>query len=218
MWAPLLAALRDALWLAFPVSCCVCGEEGADLCDDCRALIVPRARSRTLPGGLRVWSGLDFAGAVAPVVRALKEEGRTALARPLAAGLAVAVEAAAGGAADVLLVAVPTSRAAMRRRGYRVVELLVRRAGRTSTPALVLTRRLADQRGLGRAERLRNTRSSLRARGPLGARVIIVDDVVTTGATLQEAARALRAAGAHVVAAATVASTPLTTRGGETHT
>ncbi|WP_454261450.1 phosphoribosyltransferase family protein [Pseudoxanthomonas mexicana] len=68
----------------------------------------------------------------------------------------------------------------------------------------------ADQRLLGRTERAANVSGSMRARGAAGAAVIVVDDVVTTGATLVEAARALRAGGARVLGAATVASTTRT--------
>jgi predicted amidophosphoribosyltransferase len=82
-------------------------------------------------------------------------------------------------------------------------------------PLLVLRRAAADQRGLGRAERLENLRGGMLARRAEGIRVVIVDDVVTTGATLLEAARALRAAGAVVVGAATIAATPLRARTGD---
>ena len=100
----------------------------------------------------------------------------------------------------------------MRRRGFRVVELIAARAGLAPQRVLRATGTAADQRGLRSADRERNVRGSMRARTPRaleGRRVLLVDDVVTTGATLREAARALAAAGATVVGAATVASTPL---------
>jgi predicted amidophosphoribosyltransferase len=145
----------------------------------------------------------------ARVLRALKEDGRTGLARALAPALAAAV--AALDAPGAVVVPVPSSRAALRRRGYRVAELLARRAELAPVRALRSVRTVADQRGLGRAQRRENVAGSLRAvRGNVltGRDVVIVDDVVTTGATLAEAARALRAAGARVVGAATVAATP----------
>jgi predicted amidophosphoribosyltransferase len=154
-----------------------------------------------------------YDGAVARVIRALKEEGRTSLARPLAASLRES--AASWDLTGVLVVPVPTSPAAMRRRGYRVAELLARRAGWRPRRLLSVTRRTADQRGLGRDERAANAEGSMRARGGDGLRVLLVDDVVTTGATLGEAARALRAAGADVIGAVTVAATPRRSLGGE---
>lgn len=129
-----------------------------------------------------------------------------------------------------LLVPIPSARAARRRRGHdpvrSVTAAAARELGRRGLPAVLAPvlrqgRRVADQAGLGAAERAANlsgaftvvpgARTLLRpaqARGR-GLRVILVDDVVTTGATLAEAARAVRAAGAEVSAAVTVAATML---------
>jgi ComF family protein len=210
-------ALRDALALAFPVECSACGAWGRDLCGSCARRIVPRVRRRDV-GGLTVWSGLPYSDVVVPVVRALKEDGRTGLARVLAPALRAGIDAATRFAPDALLVPVPTSRAALRRRGYRVVDLLLRRAGYRAWPLLAYTRRIEDQRALGREDRERNTRFAMRARRPIDAAVVVVDDVVTTGATLREAARALAANGASVVAAVTLASTPRISLGKESPT
>lgn len=208
-------ALADALSLAFPIACAGCSEPGRPLCRSCGAELEPHPQRRTLDGGLLVWSGLEYRGTAARALRALKEEGRTGIARDLAPALRAALVAAGSGRRDLQVVPVPTSRAAMRRRGYRVVDLLVRRAGAQPLPLLRPARRTADQRRLGRRARAANVEGSLRARSAAGLRVVVADDVVTTGATLQEAARALTEAGAHVVGAVTVASTPrLTSPGG----
>ncbi len=207
-WEPVRAALADALTLVFPVECAGCGALDIALCASCRAMLRPVVTRRALPGGLTVCSALAFEGVPARVLRALKEQGRTSLARALAPALVAAAGAASeGGLIDAVAV-LPTSRAAMRRRGYRVPELLTRRAGMVPARLLVASRITADQRRLGRDDRTRNVAGSLRARDAAGLRVLVVDDVVTTGATLVEATRALRAAGAVVVGAATVAATP----------
>jgi predicted amidophosphoribosyltransferase len=66
------------------------------------------------------------------------------------------------------------------------------------------------QKALGSAERRENTAGTMRARRPLPGRTfLLVDDVITTGATLEECARAVRAAGGRVIGAAALASTPL---------
>jgi predicted amidophosphoribosyltransferase len=83
----------------------------------------------------------------------------------------------------------------LRRAGYRRARLLLHAPGV----------QLRDQRGLTSSERIRNVSGSLRASPrAAGKRVIIVDDVVTTGATVSEAVRALEDAGAQVVCVVTV--------------
>lgn len=202
-------ALADALALAFPVECAGCGAPGRELCALCRVQLAPAVRERVLDSGLRVWSGVEYAGVAADAMRALKEQGRTSLARQFAPALGEALAAAAHGGSGLVVVPVPTTRAAMRRRGYRVVELLARRAGVVPVRLLGPVRRTADQRALGREDRRANVAGSLRARDAAWLRVVVLDDVVTTGATLDEAARALAVAGADVVGAAAVAATPL---------
>lgn len=208
-------ALAGALALVFPTWCAGCDRPDAVLCADCRATLAPSVTSRALAGALAVHAGLPFSGVAARALRACKEEGRTALVPALAPALAAAADAALAPAAGerVIVVPVPASAAAVRRRGYRVVDLLAARAGLSPQRLLRASARAADQRGLGAHGREQNVAGTMclrpgRERHLEGRAVLLVDDVVTTGATLREAARALTAAGAHVIGAATVASTP----------
>ena len=135
---------------------------------------------------------------VQPVVVAFKNEGRTGLAPPLAEALRAAVTAAVSGVegADLLLVPMPRTRRSSVERGYDPVRLLLRRAHLPHSDVLRLVRLPGDQVRLGREARFANVERGTAARIPLTARrVVLVDDVVTTGATLAEAARAVRAAG-----------------------
>lgn len=122
---------------------------------------------------------------------------------------------------ELLLVPVPARRAGVRTRGYDVVGRLAQGAvaalratevRAAVLPLLTHTRDVADQADLDAVGRAANLHGAFavpprRMRCARGRRVVIVDDVVTTGVTLTEAARALQAAGAVVACAATVAAT-----------
>ncbi|MFL6139059.1 MAG: ComF family protein [Frankiaceae bacterium] len=230
--AALVATLADLL---LPSRCGGCGRGAGPACPDCLAALAGPARRldpRPRPPGLPpVLAVAPYAGPVRSLVLRHKERAALGLTGPLAGALASGVAAvlreAAGRPASevgapVLLVPVPSRRAARRERGHDPTGRMVRRAARllreqgvpvSSCPALRHVRAVADQAGLGAAARWVNLAGALavrpvaRARLP-GALVVIVDDVVTTGATAAEAARAVRAAGGTVLGVAAVAATP----------
>lgn len=203
----------DLLALALPVACAGCGRDGRVLCAPCRTALTGPARFRAVPENgpsLTVTSGLGYEGVARTVVLAYKNGGRTDLARPLARALRGAVLAALApvDADGVLLVPMPRTTRSARERGYDPTTRLLRVARLPSTRLLAPVRRGLDQAALDRMGRFQNAAGSMRAiRGCAGRPVLLVDDVVTTGATLLEAARAVRAGGGTVVGAATVAST-----------
>lgn len=207
-------AMLDALAVLLPVACAGCGQPDRALCAACRVQCAAELVGRALPDRTPVVSALRYEGAVRRAILAFKEEGRTDVARPLARAVGAAVDAAAEhagmvGAAGIELCTVPATLAGRRRRGYRPVDLLVRAAGFRTTSAIAIMAPTSQQKALGREERDRNLRDSMRARRPLnGRRFMLVDDIMTTGATLGEAARAVRAGGGEVVVCATLAFTP----------
>ncbi|HEU0207133.1 MAG TPA: phosphoribosyltransferase family protein [Pseudolysinimonas sp.] len=204
-------AALDALALLLPVECAGCGLPDRAVCADCRAALRPETSSRRLPDGTPVFSGLDYDGVVRAVILTFKEQGRPELARVLAPALAAAV-IEAGAAVDLggaEVVAVPGSRRARRRRGFDPVAALVSRAGLDRARVFAPARPHTAQKTLSSDERARNLDGVFEVAVEVaGRRVLLVDDVVTTGATLAAAAAALRSAGAEVMAAAVVASTP----------
>ncbi|GAA2040529.1 hypothetical protein GCM10009819_27590 [Agromyces tropicus] len=213
---PLRDALLDAAGLVLPVACAGCGAPDRSLCDGCRAELVPRP-FRVARTAEPAWAAMPYAGTAARVIRALKDGGRTDAAGSLGTALGAALAAACGELDDAPreVAVVPSTPAARRRRGVDVVGLLVRRAG--YRPSHVLRARpRRDQAALGREERRTNSAGSFAARGPLdGRRFVLVDDVLTTGSTLADAARAIVAAGGSVDAVSVLARTELRIGRGE---
>lgn len=205
-------ALLDAWAVVLPAECSGCGAPDRAICDACRAALLP-AVHESERGGVPVWSALDYSGVVRRVLGAYKDGGRTdaaaALAGPLGLAVAAALTAPQGvGPGGVHLVTIPSSRRAWRARGFHPVDLLLARAGLASAGVLRQAGDAADQVGLGREARGVNRAGSLRAREPLdGFRCVVVDDILTTGATILEARRAVLAAGGEVVGLATLAET-----------
>ncbi|GII82764.1 hypothetical protein Ssi03_07540 [Sphaerisporangium siamense] len=215
------ASLLDLLDLILPPRCAGCGRTGAVLCAACLALMGahPFARPPTPGGPPECWAAAAYEGAARRAILAYKERGRTALRPALAACLRVAIRAAGPPAAPFLLVPVPSARGAVRRRGHDPVAGLAALAAQglrgravACAPVLGHRRRVRDQAGLSAPERARNVAGAFQvtpaAAGRLrGRTAVLVDDVVTTGATLAAAAAALRAEGAEVPFAVVVAAT-----------
>ncbi|GAA3892518.1 ComF family protein [Leifsonia kafniensis] len=178
-------------------------------------------------GELAVWSALEYADVARRVIAAYKDGGRVDVASVLATALRSAVVAALAAsiptgvegfdatvsgsddrALGVRVATIPSSSAAWRQRGFSPVGLLLAREGIVSSRVLRQRGKRADQVGLGLVERSRNKQGSLVARGRLdGQDFLIVDDILTTGATMLEAKRAILAGGGRVVGLATLAET-----------
>jgi ComF family protein len=216
-----------ALDLAFPSACAGCGSEGEPLCSACRPALDARL---ALPGGtpiglpaelpmplLQIEWCAPFAGSVRAALHELKYGGERRLARPL--GEAVARRWARVGIGATVVVPVPVHADRERQRGYDqaalIAEVAARALGLPCVVALERARATAAQFELGRDERSANVAGAFRLRraaasdaGPtavLGQWVLLVDDVVTTGATLAACAAALEEAGAYAVSAIAVA-------------
>jgi len=214
--------------LAFPARCPGCGSEGEPICGRCVGALDARLE---LPGGVPIGLPSDvpapllqlewcapFGGLVRRALHELKYGGETRLAGPL--GEAIARRWARVAAGGDVLVPVPVHAERARRRGYDQAELIGRAAARAlgmpCASILERVRATTAQFDLDRATRATNVRGAFRLRAgdgsaapkprPLAGRwVVLVDDVVTTGATLSACAEPLLAAGAIGVSAVTVA-------------
>jgi ComF family protein len=222
----LLTALLD---LVYPPSCAACGEPLASSAEEPFCAVCREAVDEAGPGCSRcaapgsdllcgaclaeppafdaVFAGALLGGPIADAVHALKYRDRPALARPLGRWLASRARLPPGAA----VLSVPLARGRRIARGYDQAALLAGHLARCAglprlRAALRRVRETPPQVGRSRTERARNVAGAFAA-GPAvaGREVVLVDDVVTTGATADACARALRAAGATRVVVAALA-------------
>ncbi|WP_332664812.1 ComF family protein [Aeromicrobium sp.] len=221
--------LIPAADLLLGARCAGCGRPALTLCRTCGdeiradpAVAWPTPCPRTLRWPTRVTpiAAGDNTDLLRRVLIAWKEGGNTRLTSVLGHLLASAVVDHARAARPVVLVPVPTSRRSRRERGCDLVDELARAAARLLrqvgvdarvSQALAPARATVDQVGLGAAERANNLHGAFRLRTSrsLNSRdAIVVDDILTTGATVSEAVRVLSAAGHRPIGIAVVAATP----------
>ncbi len=232
---PLLDPLLD---LVLGSRCVGCATPGRLLCHDCCSELPTTARvviPTPCPEGLVtcVAAG-EYAGLLRELVLAHKEHSVFSLARPLGRTLAVSLrhlQAACGLRGPLALVPVPSRAAVVRQRGHdplgrltRVAAGVLRSSGAPVrvVDLLATTGPVADQAGLDSAQRALNLAGAFAVR-PAARRalvrtgqavhLVLVDDVLTTGATAREAQRALQDTGIRLAGIATVAATRRRLRG-----
>jgi len=198
------------------------------MCDECAAFLQPRPRFRRsldigdLVTGLRVplVCSLDYRGPVRQMLNAFKDEGQRSLASWLAPALLASIDHALVTYPRTnqvpALIPVPTRRSSRRRRGFDHVKLLGTAVARSDSQ--YRTRRvLRDTRSdpgskyLNAEDRYARVREAFAVKRIIpspGTPAILIDDIVTTGATAREATATLVLAGIEIVAVATIAGTP----------
>jgi ComF family protein len=223
---------RMLLDLIFPPRCAGCGRRGAWLCGACLSQVAPLAPpwcqqcGRPWPAGQRRCrfcrqgdlAALDWAraayphsGAIRAAIHRFKYAGDLARAESLAALLTPLLAQAPASVSLPRVVPVPLSAVRQRERGYNqaaeLARLLAQARGWPLDTRLVRVRATPPQVGLDRAARQENVRGAFAWRGDTlaGQRVLLVDDVMTTGATANECAATMKAAGALWIGLVTVA-------------
>lgn len=217
------AARRVLLWLhglalsaqdlLFPPYCVGCERVGSLLCPHCLAMI-KTPTSRMIPGLDDTQACAEYDGAVGAAIRALKYDDQTRLAEPLGAVLARFLFRS--GWPIELIVPVPLHPARLRDRGYNQAKLVSLYAARAlaipvSDSAVRRVRDTPSQTNLNARERRANMKGAFESDAEVvrWKSVLVVDDVLTTGATIGACAEALRLAGAAQVFGATVAGAVL---------
>jgi len=207
--------------------CCAgCDLPGIALCPVCEGELAPRPRLRRsldmdeISAGLHlpVACSIDYRGEVRQILYRYKDHRIPQLARALGPCLASSIGFVAGHAGvparEVALAVMPTRASTAKRRGFDSLAAITRVAI-SHHPVAAVCRPLADIRAAGQTktlgvwERQHQAAGAFQLRGPLpSGPIMIVDDIVTTGATAREAAATLMLAGAHVIGVAVVAGTP----------
>ncbi|WP_181420590.1 phosphoribosyltransferase family protein [Curtobacterium sp. MCPF17_046] len=218
------------LAVLLPVDCVGCGAPDRALCHTCRGTLAVLPGRTRLVAGVRLDAAYEYEGLVRTLVLEWKLRGRVDVVAPLTDRTADLVRSALAAAPGAVVLRVPPSARGHRRRGFDPVVTVLRRAGVRRAPALRRVAVPAALPGVDRAagtvrggadphgggggqkertgiERVAATVGTLSAPALVAGRdVVVVDDVVTTGVTMAEAVRAVRAAGGRVVRCVAVAS------------
>lgn len=199
--------------LVLPRRCAGCGKVGERLCRQCRKLLAqpPRRIAPKADVLAPVYACGGYGGPHREVILEMKERNNRAIRPYIAAVLRAAVETlqARGEFSHRLtLVPAPTRARSARLRGGDPITQLCTASGFPTWQAVRLASAMPDQSGLNRDDRLHNVRGNVQLvrSVPRGAEVVVVDDVITTGATLAATVDTLTYAGADVAGCVVLAA------------
>lgn len=188
--------------LIFPAPCLACGKPPKPICTDCEPAFSLNQSDKDL------FYAAELTAEMHQIITAVKDKGRTALIKPLAKGLAPVLAVAIETTKPTLLVCPPSSRKNFRKRGLNPALRIFKQANSSKVPItdrfLYLKQQPKEQRQLTASERWENVRDIFGVRGK-SERILLVDDVRTTGSTLLGATTAIEAAGFEVVGSCVLA-------------
>jgi len=195
--------------IVFPSRCAVCQSAGPNLCSGCQPVLTPNPH-RFERGPVSGLASTNYSPEVSKLLVAFKDKGQFALVRELSQLMSPLVQELTILSETVYLVPAPSRVRNYSRRGFTPSVLLARAIANQVTQARVMNALLSgdkvmDQVGLSAQERTQNLTGSMRLNQVVANKIcFIVDDVVTTGATVIECWRVLTAGGAIVLGALAV--------------
>jgi predicted amidophosphoribosyltransferase len=205
--------------IIFPSRCIGCSTLGISICSECRQQWHPHFYQREIlcsSEEFPVFSSIQYSPIASRVLLSAKESQLRAADQLLIAGMAHALNLFVNRYGSATLVPIPSRKSATRKRGRNFLqEITLEVAKKTGLPYQSLlshNRKVRDQSNLNLLDRSRNVSGSFSVSrdisanislGNIGPKIIVIDDLITTGATLGEAFRALRTAGFSVLGAVT---------------
>ena len=204
-----MKSLKSLQEIIFPVRCLGCSALGLEICSQCRSKWNPhiyRSWSRTAPH-FPIFSSIQYSTVASKVLLAAKESNIKLADDLLVQALQRSFHFCAKERGVGVFVPIPSRHAVARSRGRQfITELSLRLSKGTGIETIEMLshiRKVRDQSSLDAKQRLVNIEGSMKSLRYLSEKVILVDDLVTTGATIHEGARALRENGIEVIAAVT---------------
>ena len=204
-----MKSIRALQEIIFPSRCLGCGQLGLEICSLCRKNWHPhiyRQWSQHLPT-FPIYSAVTYSPIAGKVLLAAKENNLVIADQLIYKALGHSLTFALREIGGDFLIPIPSRRSVARSRGRQFIAALTYQLSAESVlPAyenLEHIRRVRDQSSLDAKSRFHNLDGSMKSLNFLSGKAIVIDDLVTTGATLQEAVRALRDRGIEVAAAVT---------------
>lgn len=201
-----IASLRE---LIFPIRCLGCDQLGISICSQCRKFWHPRIIKTWSHSKEKfpIYSSIPYSPIAGKVLLSAKESSLELADNLLTAALLHSLRGARSQNQIDFLVPIPSRKSVARKRGRQFISVLSKSIGESENlpteEILTHTRKVRDQSNLDAKDRAANLDKALISLRFLSGKAVLIDDLVTTGATLHEAARALRSKGITVAAAVT---------------
>ena len=195
-----MRTMQDIAQLLFPTRCLGCHKLSPVICPDC-SVQWKKSKFVTRYSSLTVHSTVMYTPVAAKIIMAAKENGASSADKLLVDAIMWQIRKQEFNLNSIRLVPIPSSKRSIRNRGRSfiidIVQQISRQTGIPVLDCLDLTGKTIDQSRLNRQQRLQNMKGAISMKAVARGELLLIDDVITTGATLKEAARALNSQGFH---------------------